>query len=438
MMHESSDHTSLSPSNKPGAWFQPYLDGLYRFAQALTLDEARATILVEETCHRAAREVSPGTPDDQKRQRLYQILMTLYRDASMESTSDTVEEEQAAPDAEAGPGENVPDYRRRVAEHVLERILPVAIMALPDELRALLLLCDVEGMPCERAADVLGIEPESACRKLDEAHQRVYEAIHAGATGHEWQLLSASLSSNWMLGSLRHVLRSEFAPLPSALRMSVDAAAATAGVSNGHEVARPAHARPPDRGPALPPQRNQGARLRGVLFAIVLVFATGLAAYFVSRHVSSPREQNLITLVAQHAGDVEIDMETSSPEDAERYVLDTFGLRLTLPEIDQAPLRGVSITEVTSDVKMPVFYYEDEVSEQPLLLFAYSYALLDRNRTRVTLAADILRQIEDDEHFDLHDLGAERVLVWRNRDDIFVAVTRGDAERLRERILFPS
>lgn len=437
-MHEPSEHIPQSQSGGPDRAFQQHLDGLYRFAQALTLDETRAVMLVEETCRRAALELPSGTAGGQERQRLYQILAGLHRDTIADAAKENPVEELDTPVMETGVEDNIPTYRRRVAEQVLERILPVAVTALPDELRALLVLCDVEGMPCDRAAGVLGIEPEAACRKLDEARQRVREAIYAGAAGQERQLLAASLPPDQVRASLERMFLSEFAPPPPSLRMSVDAAAASTGVPLNDDGRAPERNPGPVQGYTPQRRRSGKARLRGVLVAVLLVLATGLAAYFISRQVIPAGERNLIALAAEAAGDVEIDVETSSPEEAERYVQDTFGLRLTLPEIEQAPLGGVSITEVAPDVRMPVFHYEDEASGESIHLFAYSYALLDRNSDSVTLASDVLRQIEDDEHFDLHDLGTERVLVWRNRDDIFVAVTRGDAETLRERILFPS
>jgi hypothetical protein len=63
---------------------------------------------------------------------------------------------------------------------------------------------------------------------------------------------------------------------------------------------------------------------------------------------------------------------------------------------------------------------------------------LDLYSDRLSLEADIQNQIVAEQHYDLHDLGEKQVLVWRHRDDIYLAVTRGEAETLQGRITFAS
>jgi hypothetical protein len=51
------------------------------------------------------------------------------------------------------------------------------------------------------------------------------------------------------------------------------------------------------------------------------------------------------------------------------------------------------------------------------------------------LEQDVLIAIASENHFDLHDLSEKnKVLIWRHDNDIFMAVTSGDARDLRERI----
>ncbi len=88
-----------------------------------------------------------------------------------------------------------------------------------------------------------------------------------------------------------------------------------------------------------------------------------------------------------------------------------------------------------------MFLYDDaldETDDGAITLYVFSYALLDQHKEHIQLEPEILRQIQDDEQFDLHDLGRRNALVWRNRDDIYVAVTPGAPEALRKRIVLPS
>ena len=151
-----------------------------------------------------------------------------------------------------------------------------------------------------------------------------------------------------------------------------------------------------------------------------------------------PPETNLVVLSAEQADAIRPVITTTRPAEAEQFVADQLQWRLTLPSIDQATLKGVGLIELTENMQVPVFLYRDDLTGDPLTIYAYTYALLNRHEDRLQLAPDVLRQIQDDRHFDLHDLGEQRVLVWRHRDDIFVAVTLGEAEALQERIVFPT
>jgi hypothetical protein len=114
------------------------------------------------------------------------------------------------------------------------------------------------------------------------------------------------------------------------------------------------------------------------------------------------------------------------------------GSRITIPSINEATLQGVSIREVADDADVPVLLFQDIASGKSITIYVYSYAFLDRHERRLVLERDILRQIEAEGNFDLHDLGETKALIWRYRDDIFVAITSGDAEELRGRISPPT
>ena len=174
---------------------------------------------------------------------------------------------------------------------------------------------------------------------------------------------------------------------------------------------------------------------------LLLILGVGAIGYVTSQSLEREPETNLITLAVRQADAVRPSIQTGSPEQAEDFVRDELNWLLTLPTIDDAVLTGVGSREVAPGITVPVFLFDDTLDETDgpaITLYVFSYALLDQHKEHIQLEPEILRQIQGDEQFDLHDLGARNALVWRNRDDIYVAVTPGDPEALRKRIVFPS
>jgi hypothetical protein len=100
-------------------------------------------------------------------------------------------------------------------------------------------------------------------------------------------------------------------------------------------------------------------------------------------------------------------------------------------------LQGVGESEIAAGIPVPVLIFDDG-GNGPLAVFALSYALLEEVGDRFTLGEDVLKQIQTEGFTDIHDEGRRKVIVFRNRDDIFVAVTTGDPQDLAGRIRFPS
>jgi catechol 2,3-dioxygenase-like lactoylglutathione lyase family enzyme len=173
-----------------------------------------------------------------------------------------------------------------------------------------------------------------------------------------------------------------------------------------------------------------------MLIASLLIVGTGLVGWLIAGRDAPPAEVSLITLTAEQAGDVVPTFRTSNIEQAERFVRDRLGWRLTVPSITEANLSGVAIREIVPGAEVPILLYREERGAWRVAVYVVNYALLDRFEGRIRLEADILRQIQDTRHFDLHDLGDSKALVWRHRNDIFVAITAADAEALRGRIVY--
>lgn len=411
---------SDAPTERPDPLLE-HLDRLYTFAQAMVLDASAAARLVEVTYARAYATPPEERPLLEEQTWLYNLMMQAHR------------EEQAGPEraaAEGGaPQAPVPaDFRRRLAEQLVDRKLPTALASLPEDHRLLLLLSDGEGLSCREAGRVLELEEETACQRLEIAQATLQELLLSSVTTVERPLIEEHLPPGWVRAALQRLTQSEFIPLPPTLRQSVAA------------IAREQRSRPRPEARLRARRRAPGRAwmfVRRAFAALVLIGTAGLLGYTIADLSRPEPDTNLITLSAEQAGRIQPTFRTGSPEQAERFIHDRLGWRLTVPTIDGASLAGVGISEVVPGVEAPAFLFEN-ASGEPIVLFAYSYAFLDRFDDRIHLDADVLRQIEDDQHFDLYDLEEDKVLVWRNRDDIYMAVTRDDAESLSERIFFPS
>lgn len=431
-----------APTGRP-ALLLPHLDSLYRLAQALTATPEAARRLVEATCVQALAQLPPAVDEATLRQDLLRLLTAIHHEQQAFAPSET---------PPPVPGAVVIDrLRRRRAEEAVERTLPLAFAALPHGHQLALLLCEVEGFEPGTAAEILGAPPDEVRRRWMEARATLEAAVREGTTPDEHALIDGYLPGVWLTEAVRDTVHEAFEMAPPTLhnavvRPSVRPAPGVPAAASppAPEAAVPAPPRlalpaPSDDGPS--PATTAGRILRRAALVSVLIVTIGLGGYLISQALDQPPETNLVMLAARQAEDVRPALLTDEPEAAERYVREQLGWRLTLPTIDQARLTGVGLHEVAPGITVPVFLYEDTLGAEPhpLALYLYNYALLDRYREQVRLAPDVLSQIQDDGRFDLYDLNDRRqVLIWRYRDDIFLAVISAGAEQLRERIVFPS
>ncbi len=404
----------------------PHLDSLYAFAQILTPDAERAAELVVATYRRAAkRAATEHLPADEKA-----LLLRLMREVHDEHLSGTT------PDAGHGAADTqaMREIRLRLCRQYVDRTLPIVFATLPEEHRLLLTLCDVENLSCVEASAVVGLDAVTTCARLEEARRNLSRILRNPVSSAERRLLTLlpEETSEWMPDALQRMVNQELAPVPPTLPPTVQATLAP-NTSSLPPLTRTVS---PPRSRHRPPRKRP---LRSLLSGLVIIVLCGLIGYGLTALIPEPEtDVNLITLSARTAENVRPAFRTASPEQAERYLHDRLERRITIPNIDQVLFVGVGSGEIVPGAEVPVLLFEDPATGERITVFAYSYGFLERNRGRLQLARDILLQIESDDRFDLHDLGERKVLVWRNRDDIFVAVTTGDANVLRSRIHFPS
>ena len=397
-----------------------HLEGVFALAQVVAPDAEEAVRLVEETYQKAFASPIEAESEEERRVQLFRLLL----------------QTKSAPDGgdttPAEPSRGLSGFRRRLAIEFVDHALPAAFAALPSEKRLILVLSDVHGLDCRRVANVLDLSEDAACAQLDEAREELRSGIYGGGTDAERRLLETGLVEGWDQEALNRMAESELVALPPTLRPAI--------LSSIRRSEPEAEAASPTR--TQEPAGESGSvtgRVAKRIGAILLIVAVaGLLGYGFSSLMQRSPKANLIALSASQAVEVEASFQTASAEQAERYVYDRLGRRVTVPTIDRAALQGVSIRTIADDAEVPVLVYSDVRGTGSVVVYIYSYAFLDRYGESLVLGRDILGQIEDEGNFDLHDLGTEKALVWRRSDDILVAITSGDAEELRRRISYPA
>ena len=401
----------------PSAPFDAHLAGLFTLAQVITASPDEAARLVEETFRRArlkgllVESAEPGTAE-QVRVALYRLLLELR-----------------SQDASGAPGpssDDMRDVKTRLAVRVVDASLPTAFAALPAVERILLLLCDVQNMSCGEAGRVLDLDADTASARLDAGRTRLEQEVRAGASPAERELVDTALTGRWRHDGLRRMVEQELTAVPPTLYPSVAARGDAAAATDVHRERRGA-----DRGTVR--------AIRRALTVVLIVAVAGLLGYGFSRMTRQTPDVNLITISAQQADAIEVAFETTSPEQAERFIQDRLGRRITVPSIDGAALEGIAIRDVAEGAEAPVLLYQIASPETgQIVVYVYSYAFLDEHAEALELSSDVLGQIETEGNFDLHDLGESTALIFRRSDDIYIAVTAAGTDGLRDRISFPS
>ena len=173
-------------------------------------------------------------------------------------------------------------------------------------------------------------------------------------------------------------------------------------------------AAPPGPSPKRPP-------LQRAAIAILLIAAAGMIGYVLSTTDERPDEPNALTRSVEAAGNLRLLLRTDVPAEAHQFVREEFGWRIGVPLFDAVSLTGVAIAQPAAAVEVPVFLYADD-EDQNVAVFAYSYALLDQVPDRLRLTDSDYEDLADGTPA-VRETNLGDVLLWRDRDDIYVAVT---------------
>lgn len=426
-------------SETPSA-FLDHLDATYALARVLTTDEDAAADLVTATFRQAAN--APDRPSEPDALRTW-LLRRLVETRRSRTTN--------APDSST-----MSDLQQEMAEDLLQRLLPIAFASRPHTERVLLTLCDINLCSPPAAAEILNLDETTAEERLQAARQHLWETVKAGATPPERRLLDNHLTAKDALSALPASVPDALDQTPPSLRP------AAAAVLEQRSTAEPGGApleqsNTPRFGASSASQRSERSRSRARTkqsglsasmrrsgAALIIIFVAGLIAYLLADALqpSSPEESstsaNLIELSAQHASQAQPDVSTRDPDEAERFVREQVGRALGIPRIKGAQLTGVGTVELTAQIAVPVVFFADSTTGERITTYVLDYALLDRFQDRVALTKDVRRTLEQERTVEARTINTNGVLIWRERDDIYVAITEGDPESVKTRIAPPS
>ncbi|GAB4108240.1 MAG: sigma-70 family RNA polymerase sigma factor [Phycisphaeraceae bacterium] len=174
----------------------PFLPDLLRVAHILTGDVHRAEDLVQEAMLRAVRHIETYQPGTHMKAWLMTILrrahIDLYRKDQRRPDADSLDALQHDPKApateEADPAWERPD---ELLERIDDPTLIRALQSLPDPMRWVLLLVDVEQMAVNEAAAALDVPPGTVKSRASRARAMLRQRLLPIAKEKGWVTHSA-------------------------------------------------------------------------------------------------------------------------------------------------------------------------------------------------------------------------------------------------------
>jgi DNA-directed RNA polymerase specialized sigma24 family protein len=374
-----------------------HLDALYPLARVLA--GPGASRLLTDVYERAAAEPPAERPEDE-RAWLIQLLTTLHDEA--DGRYDDVDETDASLDV---------SYRQAVARATAERKLPVAFAACSPHERFLLALDALEEHPSTVLGSALDISASDAQSVLDEARSSLRAALRDVVNGPERMLMDVALPESTLQSLLEALITDRFDAPSASLRASL---------SSVIEDAQPEAESP--SGAEDTSATNASSLLRRVGVGVLVLLLLGgamLGLYFTNTTPNSASP--LSSFTTQYTTDLSPSVRPATTEEAKQYIQSNWERRLSLPTLRNAPLQGVS-SLVLDSVDVPVLLYEDTTRQRPIAVGAYNYALIDRLGSRVTVPDSVRAHLSGGGPPLMRRSEGRPVVLWRNRDDLFVAV----------------
>lgn len=163
------------------AEFYPHLDALYNFAYYLTYNEEDSNDLVQETYLKAYRFIESYEKGTNAKAWLFKILKNAfindYRKKSKQPTKVDFENVVLYHDSEETSADAKLDTRQDVFNGMIGKEVAKAVMSLPVDFKAIILLCDVEGFTYEEIARIFDIPIGTVRSRLNRARNLLKEVL---------------------------------------------------------------------------------------------------------------------------------------------------------------------------------------------------------------------------------------------------------------------
>lgn len=399
------------------------LKTLYPLA-CLLVDPDDAPDLLLRVYGQVAERPPAERPDD-----LEAWLSVLLRAASKDGASED-SETVPAPEADAPP---VDPLRLEVAEELLDAALPVAFATCSPQERVLLAV-DAIGESEERDPSHL---PAALDTTISDARAALQNRLRAILSEPESNLIDEAVPDTVLREAVRNLIVSRFSPVPRSLRSQVRETIQTVRTAESSDedsrFAEEESSSLLDRLPERPTSRS----LFAVFLIGIMVLAGGIGVWYWTGPSPTPSSSlpGLAPFSAERASSVTPELTTRSRAEADSYIESTWDRQIRVPQIQGARLQGVGRVRATEDTEIPVLLYTDIGDSARIAAFAYSYALVDRLKATVTLNPEVREELAQRRRLvsDAQERGTG--LLWRDRDDIFVAVAPSlPADSLRSRL----
>jgi RNA polymerase sigma-70 factor, ECF subfamily len=157
-----------------------HTDALFRYAMALSRDQAAAEDLVQETCLRALSATNPLRPDSNHKSWLFTILKNIWlnqlRKGRWTSRAPDFDADEAASNMPASPHSD-PHLQYVSKLDVLE--VRDAIEQLPEEFREIIILREYEELSYQEIAQILQCPAGTVMSRLARARSRLRTILSA-------------------------------------------------------------------------------------------------------------------------------------------------------------------------------------------------------------------------------------------------------------------
>jgi len=403
-----------------------HIDALYPIARVLVGD-ATAPRLMRETFRRAA-----ATPVEDRPADVEAWLVELILEVRAGEETDLDEDGDRSDNGDP-PLAETRGFRREVARSVAERALPVALAACSEQERALLTLQASGARTDDVLMPIAKTIAEDIETAVDEAYGELRAALRDVLSGPERMLVDTALPDASLEEVLTAYVTDAYHPAPARLRSDVAAVVdRETARRQGDEAEAPAQ--------RTPQEDRLSMHLRRTGVALFILLAIGGAAYGVAVWLTptsgpspQPTPTSLVEFSADRIDGVEALLRSSDPDSVAAVIQNRFERTVEIPEIQNA--RVVSVGALTVDTTtVPALLYADSSDAGTITTFVYSYVLIDRIARVATLDDDLARGLDTADSVLTRQSGEAQLSLWRQRDDIFVAVSPADGPSLSDRI----